>query len=186
MAKKLSKFGFGGVGFKVKGNTIMPGNQGMVWGARGLVAPALFAEDLDYEYEFGEIVEITGDTGTNYIVKPIDENTLATAVLGVIMREITGDTTIHAGIITKGIPNVTLNIWPLEKNVGDIAVAVKGATKPAINGEVFVGNGTNGTVAGVAYPAAISGGTIATDLVFKSLANEPTETNALAVRIGRK
>ena len=66
----LSKFGFGGVGFQVKNGTIMPGSNKRWLGGERFVKPALFEDDVnDYVYEFGEIVEIVGDTRTNYIVK---------------------------------------------------------------------------------------------------------------------
>lgn len=187
MGVKVSKFGFGGVGFTTKRNTIMPGVQRTWLGGERFIVPALFdASVVDYNYEFGEIVEIVGNDRTNYIVKPISAATTATAKLGVIMQTITGDTTIKGGIITKGLPNVTLEIWLLEENLGGIGVAFKGDAKDvAIGGAVFIGNGTNATVAGAVYGKAITGGTIASKLVFKSLTNAPTETAALSVEIGR-
>lgn len=181
---KLTKFGFGGIGFKVKRNTIMPGVNRTWLGGERFVVPALFDESLTYTYEFGEIVEIVGDTDTNYIVKPITAETLETAKLGVIMHEITGAQNIRDGLISNGVPNVTLNVWLLDRNLGGIGVAVKGATAPKIGDKVHVGNGTNGTVAGVAYAAAVTNGTIDTNLVFKSVATAPTETTALSAEIG--
>lgn len=187
MGVKLSKFGFGGVGFKIRRNTIMPGVQRTWLAGERFVVPALFdATVTNYTYEFGEIVEIVGNDRTNYIVKPITSATLATAKLGVIMKTLTGDTTIHGGIVVNGLPNVTLEIYLLDENLGGIGVACKGlAADVEIGGAVFVGNGTNGTVAGAVYAEAVSNGTIATDLVFKSKANTPTETAALSVEIGR-
>lgn len=182
----LSKFGFGGVGFQVKNGTIMPGSNKRWLGGERFVKPALFEDDVnDYVYEFGEIVEIVGDTRTNYIVKPIDATTTADAKLGLIMRELTGAQDIRTGVVTNGIPNVTLNIWVLDVNLGGVGAAYKGLAEDVeIGGAVFVGNGTAGTVAGAVYAKAVSNGTIATDLVFKSLAKAPTTTTALAVEIG--
>lgn len=183
----VSKFGFGGVGVVVKNNTIWPGDQRTWLGGERAVVPALFDADApDYVYEFGEIVEIVGNTRTNYIVKPIDGDTLATAKLGVIMREVTGARDIKTAVVTRGISNIPLNVWVLDENLGGIGVAYKGLQEAAtIGGTVFVGNGEADTVAGAVYAAAVVGGTIETDLVFKSVAKAPSETTALSVEIGK-
>lgn len=182
----ISKFGFGGVGFQIKKGTVWPGEQKNWLGGERAVLPALFENTVnDYVYEFGEIVEIVDNTETNYIVKPIGATTAATAKLGVIMRTLTGAQNIRTGVVTNGVPNVAIEVWLLE-NLGGIGVAYKGDVKDAeINGQVFVGNGTNNTVAGATYGKAITGGTVATTLVFKNLPKAPSTTDALAVLIGK-
>lgn len=183
----VSKFGFGGIGFKVRKNTIEPGVNVRWLGGERFIVPALFEADLNYEYEFGEIVEIVGDTRTNYIVKPLDDKTTANSKLGVIMATMTGAQNIRTGVIRNGIPNVTLEVWLLDENLGGIGVAFKGDKAAAtIGGAVFIGTGEATTVRGAVYPAAVTGGTITSNLVFQKLPNTPSETNALSVQIGRK
>lgn len=182
-----SKFGFGGVGFQIKKGTVWPGEQKNWLGGERAVLPALFENTVnDYEYEFGEIVEIVDNTETNYIVKPIDGDTTADSKLGVIMRTLTGAQNIRTGVVTNGIPSVAIEVWLLEENLGGIGVPFKGDVEDVeINGQVFVGNGTNGTVAGTTYGAAVTGGTIATNLVFKNVPKAPSTTEALAVLVGK-
>lgn len=181
---KISKFGYGGIGFKVN-QGMDAGKQFSNWGEE-LISPAMFEEGLDYLYEFGEIVEIVGDTRTNYIVKPIDATTTADAKLGVIMNEVTGGTEIRQGRVTRGVPNAVLNVWDLQLNTAKITVSLQGEDAVAIGDTVHLGNGTNGTLAGAIYPAEITDGTIALpNLTIQSHTMTPSTTAIRTVAIGK-
>lgn len=183
MAKK---FDFGKL-LHVVSDAKFAGQQATVSHDR-IVKPALFEADADTTYEFGEIVVITGNTKTNYIVKNVDETITSDDKFGVVMNEITGATTIHGQIIDTALPNVVLNIWGLEDNLDAIVVPVFENDKEVeIDGEVFLGNGEEGTVAGGIYTEEVIDGTIKLEgFVFKSEANKPTTGSQKTAAIGRK
>lgn len=179
-----SKFGYKGIGFYVNG-AIDAGKQYSNFGEE-LIRPAFFEDTLTYDYEFGEIVEIIGDTRTNYLVKPIDGDTLPTANLGVIMWEVTGGTSIREGRVTKGVSNVVLNVWDLQLNTAKVVVSLQGTEAVTIGGAVHLGNGTNGTLAGALYPAEITGGTIEIEaLELASGSMLPSTTAIRTIAIGK-
>ena len=180
----ISKFGFKGVGWRIIGSNKFPGQQGD-YQTVPIISPALFEEGTTYQHEFGEIVEIIGNAGTNLIIKPIDEDTAATAKLGVIMTSITGTPDVYDGLVLKNGYNVVVNLWVLNINqTGTIAVALQGATEPAIGGAVYLGNGEAGTIAGTVYASAVTGGTLAiTNLEFASKQMTPSESTAKSVLI---
>lgn len=182
-----NKFKFGALKHIVT-DALFAGRQHKQWG-HAYIAAAYFEPDYTGEYGFGEIVEIVGDLKTNYRVKPIDATTTESATFAVIMNEITGAQTIHAGTVNNGIPNVPLNIWPLIKeNKGTIIVpVVEGATtKVVIGGAVYVGTGASGTIIGSAYSQNVTGTVLLTDAVFTTKATQPTLDEGLTVAIGFK
>lgn len=130
-----------------------------------LILPALFADDDTAQYEFGQIVELVGDTKTNFTIKEIGADTVNTGTFGVIMGTITGATRTYNpnGIITAE-RHIVVNVFILDRLAsGSIGVALKlleGQTDPLRGGKVFVGNGTNGTISGAVYPEAVTDGTI--------------------------
>lgn len=180
----VSKFGYKGIGFYVN-SSLDAGTQYSNFGEE-LIRPALFEGLTDYVYEFGEIVEIVGDTKTNYLVKPIDATTTPDGNFGVIMKEVTGGTKIREGRVTNGVSNVALNLWDLQLNTAKIVVSLQGTEEVTLGGAVYLGNGTNGTKAGAIYPEAIENGTIEIEgLSIQSGTMKPSTTAIRTVAIGK-
>lgn len=185
----VNKFGFGDLSFKVKYPTLFAGYQHKLWGER-LITAGYFDGTVDYTYGFGEIVELVKDDGKNYIVKPIDATTTAAKPLAVIMNEITGAETVLGGTINKGVKQVPLNLWILDGKINNgtvIVPVVEGTTtKVALGGQVYIGTGANGTIAGSAYSQNVTGTIAPTGLIFTSKVSKPTAAAGLTAAIGFK
>jgi hypothetical protein len=184
----MSKWGFGVDSFIVKTNAFLPGIQTEMFGPR-YVAPGKFQETYaTYQYEFGEIVEIVEDKGGVYLVKPITTETTNAGKFAVIMRDIAGAESIKDVRVDEMLPNVTLSLFLLDNvNRGTISVFLDSTATVTIGNSIHVGKGTGTTKAGAVYPAAVSTDTInLTNVVFKTVAMEPTNTSAKSVVIGIK
>lgn len=177
-----SKFGFGKIGAVVRtghfaGRVVRDlGHQ--------FIVPAKFAKDSTHAYEFGEIVEIKADGKHNYLIAPITTTTEATADLGVLLREVTGAVNVNQIHVENGVPNIALSVWVLRKNAGTVAVPIAGDDAVGAGDKVYLGNGTNSTVAGMLYTGSGAGKIEVKGLELKGKPNKPTDGTGKTVEIG--
>lgn len=185
----MSKFGFKGLPI-VPSTAKFAGSIVERYGYDRNVIPALFAKDDSHVYEYGEVVEIVGDTRTNYVVQAVTDDTAATANLGIILRQRDGKTDIKGGLLEKGERNVALSVWVIRDNKGSVAVPILGGLALVEKGgAVHLGTGLQGTIAGAVYGEEVSNdGTVElTGIIMRGLPTKPyTNTDIGTVAIGVK
>lgn len=180
-----NKFGFGSIGTRVKSNGKFPGMQNNTFG-QFLHAPALVVE-TGAQVEMGEIVALVGDTPTNYTVRSLAAGDTATTKTALILRDTVGQNVIEDGIIYSAKRNVAYSIALLnEQNNIEYVVPYDGLGTVSIGDPVFIGLGTNSTVAGSTYEATATGRIALTGYVYTKLPHKPSDNDALAITIGRK
>lgn len=180
----ISKFGFGELKFTVNTGAGLPGHQTRMLGGRLVPVGSFSKEHEDYEYEFGEVVEIVRDTDNTYIVKPVDATTNDESLLAVIMADVAAGTKVTDRLIRKARPNVGLSLYALvEGNHGAVSVPFA-AEDIEISEKVAVGTGQDGTVQGAVYPAGTEGTVEIKGFYSKSKPNTPTVTDAKVITIG--
>ena len=187
---KIDKFGFGGIGFTVKTNGTFPGVRTTDWGFP-YIGPGLMDFNVEtnatYNYCQGEIVEIIANTDATYVVKPVDANTTTNSALAVIINVTGGQTNTQPGRIVENAPQVTLALYVLKDiNMGGVSVVYKDTAQPTVGAQVYLGLGTNDTVAGTVYSTSGAGKIAINNFVFKNLPYAPSSTNAKAIKIGAK
>ena len=186
------KFGFGSGSMIVKRNGHFPGQVEGVLGQK-LAVPGLNTHstyDTEWQYGFGETVKILDFKEGAYQFRPMITGDNATQ-LAVIMRDTVGGVSIQDGPIPYGKSNVPVSLFLLsEENHWTITVPCAAIASVAVGGTPYVGLGTNGTTAGSYYGAAQGGGgadsVALTGYEFKTLPFKPSDTNAYAVKIGKK
>lgn len=179
------KFGFGSIGSIVKQDGRLAGMLADEFGP-ALHAPALVSE-ANANVTMGEIVAIVGEVaGSGYKVRSLASGD-STPVMGVVRRDIVGGTVYDAEQINQAKRNVPLSIFPLTTDQnGKIVVAYADTTAPTVGNPVYVGIGTNGTIAGACYAGSGSGKIAVANFVYTEEWHTPTVTSAKAVAIGRK
>lgn len=185
----MAKFVYGSLPRTLKQKGYLPGHITSAFGPR-YVAPGILKTGTD-AVEFGEFVELESNTSKSYIVKIVDSGTTA-AQLGVVVRDVVGGALLTTdegdnNIIAYPKKNVPLSIFAQTAgNKGKIVAILAPSQTPAVGGQVFVGKGTGGTVAGALYTAAQGSegvNSIATDWQFASLKFVPTEGTGEAVEV---
>lgn len=181
------KFGLGKPSAIVKSKGHFPGQQYGTLATR-LVVPGVPV--ANFNYGFGEIVKIVDNHEGTYSFRALTTDDTAVS-LAVVMRDIVGGTAYDENVISKAKPNVAVSLWLLsEEQYGAIAVPCASITSVTVGGSVFVGLGTNGTVAGAVYGAAQGAAGVdsvaLTGYTFRELPYQPSDTNAYAVIIGKK
>ena len=179
-----SKFGFGDLKYTVNSGIGLPGKQTRLLGGRLVPVGAFDVDYEDYEYEFGEVVEVIRDTNNAYIVKPVNEETIEDSLLAVLMADNAAGTHVEERLIRKGRRNNALSLYVLIKdNHGAISVPF-GDEDAEIGDEVGVGTGQEGTIQGAVYLAETAGTIKIKDFYIKGKPSTPTVTDAKAVSIG--
>lgn len=185
----MAKFVYGALPRTIKAKGYLPGHITSAFGPRYVAAGILKTGTTPVE--FGEFVELESNTSKSYIAKVVDADTTA-AQLGVVVRDVVGNSLLtndegDNNIVAFPKKNVPLSVFAQTAgNKGKIVGILAESQTPAVGGAVFVGKGTNGTVAGVLYTAEQGTGgadSIATDWVFSSLKFQPTEGAGEAVEI---
>ncbi len=169
----MAKFDYSsGLPRVVKQVAFLPGRQTHMFGPRyhdvGKVSPD--SADAGYLPEFGEFVEIVGRDAKTLIIDEVDDGTLATD-LAFVVRDIVGAQTLGQGIVEGPKANVPMTLAIQTAGQKGRYVAILGSGTPSVGDTVYVGLGTNDTVAGVVYAEAqgIEGAdSIETDWVFAS------------------
>ena len=178
------KFGFGRPSAIVKSLGHFPGQQYSALGP-ALVIPGIPASG--YAYGFGEIVKIVDNHEGTYSFRAVTTSDTAVA-LAVVKRDIVGGNDPEAEVIAKAKSHVAVSLFLLsEEQHASITVPCGASASIAVGSAVHIGLGTGGKVAGAVYGASDSTHTVAlTGFEFKTLPFKPSETNALAVVIGKK
>lgn len=182
----MAKFVYGALPRTIKAKGYLPGHITSAFGPR-YVAAGILKTGTD-AIEFGEFVELESNTSKSYIAKIVDDGTTA-AQLGVVVRDVVGNSLLtndegDNNIVAYPKKNVPLSIFvPTAGNKGKI-VAILGASQtPAVGGDVYVGDGTNSTVAGALYTTSGTGKLAATGWQFASVKFQPTEGSGEAVEV---
>jgi hypothetical protein len=169
----MAKFDYSsGLPRVVKQVAFLPGRQTRMFGPRfhdvGKVDPDV--ADAGWLPEFGEFVEITGETAKSKIIAEVDEDTVATN-LALVVRDVVGAQTLGQGIVEGPKANVPVTLAIQTAGQKGHYVAILAGGTPSIGGTVYVGLGTGTTVAGVVYdaPQGVEGvDSIETNWIFAS------------------
>jgi len=178
----MAKFDYSsGLPRVVKQIAFLPGRQTHMFGPRyhdvGKILPD--SADDGYLVEFGEFVEIVGRDAKTLIVDEVDANTVK-GDLAFVVRDIVGAQTLGQGIVEGPKANVPMTLAIQTAGQKGKYVAILGSGTPSVGGTVYVGRGTNDTVAGVVYTEeqGVEGiDSIATDWVFASPRFAPISAN---------
>lgn len=184
----MAKFVYGALPRTIKAKGYLPGHITSAFGPRYVAAGILKAGESPVE--FGEFVELESNTSKSYIVKVVDTATTASQ-LGIIVRDVVGSSLLtndegDNNIVAFPKKNVPLSVFAQTSgNKGKIVAILAPSQTPAVGGVVYVGKGTNNTVAGALYTAEQGSGadSIATDWKFASVKFQPTEGTGEAVEI---
>lgn len=182
----MAKFVYGSLPRVLKTKGYLPGHITSAFGPR-YVAAGILKTGTD-AVEFGEFVELESNTAKSYIVKVVDDGTTA-AQLGVVVRDVVGNSLLTSdegdnNIIAYPKKNVPLSIFvPTTGNKGKIVAFLGASQTPAVGGAVYVGDGTNSTVAGALYTTTGDGKLAATGWKFASTKFTPTEGTGEAVEV---
>lgn len=178
------KFGFGKPSAIVKALGHFPGQVYSVLGPQ-LIVPGVPASG--YAYGFGEIIKIADNHEGTYSFRAVTTSD-TTVALAVVKRDMVGGNDPDENVISKAKSHVAVSLFLLsEEQHGSIAVPCGASASIAVGGAVHLGLGTGGKVAGAVYGASDTVNTVAiTGYEFKTLPYKPSDTDALAVVIGKK
>ena len=185
---KLDKFGFSSSYGIVKANGHFPGQIYGVLGVKIAVPAQIDPTEEPYTFGFGEIVAIVKDSKGAYLIRPIKtSDTSLPSMLGVIERNVVGGTDVSGGKIDDLKDNVAYSVWLLaDIQYGKIVVPFKDTTSAVIGGQVYLGNGLGGTVAGAVYASSGTGKVAITGWKFDDEEFEPSFSSAKAVAIAQR
>jgi|GEM_PF-2357015 len=137
--------------------------------------------------EPGEIVEIVNSTTKGYSVKRATSS-LTAVKAAIVVRDIMGVNIIDEGLFEEYAPGKPMTVVPATAESGwTITVPIVAGQTPALGGKVYVGLGTNGSIAGAIY--AEEQGTDGvdsielTDWTFASTSFTPTGSDSIAAVI---
>lgn len=139
-----------------------------------------FDADATNDVEFGEPVEITVSNERATGIKRVTSN-ITSATLAFVLRDIVGVRTIQAGVAEAPNKLVPASVVKASAPSGwAIAVPLAASQIPAVGGTVYIGKGTNSTVAGAVYATAQGNGgadSIDSGWKFASLKYKPTSSS---------
>lgn len=147
-----------------------------------------FDADSTNDLEFGEPVEITAENAKGIGVKRVTSS-ITSSTLAFVIRDIVGVRTIASGVAEKPSNDQNMSVVKASTpNTWDFVVPLAASQTPSVGGTVYIGKGTNGTVAGAVYASAQGSGgadSIDSGLKFKSVKFSPTSSAGICAWIGK-
>lgn len=139
---------------KLKRVATQPGTNhlpGTYYTAYGVQYGAGAYNNTSNNIEPGEVVEIDQSTDKGYDVKRATSS-LTAATAAIVLRDIMGVRAIEEGVFEDYVQGTAFTVVPASAPQGwSIVVPVVDDETPAVGGTVYVGLGTNDSVAGAIY-----------------------------------